>query len=185
MNVSSGLVDQHTRIAKVNLVDGSPIQELLPNTESRFALLANLFVSEGKPGKVVKVHAKKRTGGDDFIASIRKSLTKHFGDKLVGLGGTFVMQQGKAKQHVMPDFSKSALSTEEDLNNWLRFYEMSAPLIAVGTLATNESVRIQTGNAKLINLLAEQNIKNINGKLQKYFVINDEDLKVVPNTCQL
>lgn len=45
-------MDQHTRISKVNLVDGSPIQELLPNTESRFALLANLLFSEGKPGKV-------------------------------------------------------------------------------------------------------------------------------------
>lgn len=135
-------MDQHTRISKVNLVDGSPIQEVLPNTESRFALLANLFVSEGKPGKVIKVHTKKRKGNDDFIASIRKTLAQHFGDKLVGLGGVFVLQQGKAKQHIMPDFSKTALNTEEDLNNWLKFYEMSAPLIAVGTLVTHESVCI-------------------------------------------
>lgn len=88
---------------------------------------------------MVKVHAKKRTGNDDFIASIRKSLAKHYDDKLVGLGGVFVLQQGKAKQHVMPDFSKKPLNTDEELNDWLKFYEMSAPLIAVGTLTTNES----------------------------------------------
>lgn len=139
MNISNGLVDQHTRISKVNLVDGSPIQEQLPNNESRFALLANIFVSEGKPGKVLKVFAKKRKGADDFIASIRKTLARHFGEELVGLGGTFVLRQGKAKQHVMPDFSKTPLKTEEELNNWLKFYEMSAPLIAVGTLTTHES----------------------------------------------
>lgn len=132
-------MDQQTRISKVNLTDGSPIQEILPNTESRFALLANIFVSEGKSGKVIKVNAKKRTGSDDFIASIRKSIAAHFGDKLIGLGGVFVLRQGKAKQHVMPDFSKTPLNTEQELNGWLKFYEMSAPLVAVGTLTTHES----------------------------------------------
>lgn len=82
--MSNDLVDQHSRISKVNLVDESPIQELLPNTESRIALLANLFFSQGKPGKVIKVHAKKRTGSDDFIASIRKTLAEKYKDKLVG-----------------------------------------------------------------------------------------------------
>lgn len=65
-------------------MDGSPIQELLPNTESRFALLANLLFSQGKPGKVVKVHARKRIGPDDFIASIRKTLASYYKEKLVG-----------------------------------------------------------------------------------------------------
>lgn len=52
------------------------------------------------------------------------------------------MQEGKAKQHVMPDFSATSLETDEDLNKWLKFYNMSAPLIAVGTLVTNEDVRM-------------------------------------------
>lgn len=139
MNVANGQVDQKTRISKVSQLDGSPIQEILPNTESRFALLANIFVSQGEPGKVVKVQAKRRTGSDDFIASVRKSLANHFGDQLVGLGGVFVFQRGKAKQHVMPDFSKTPLNTEAELNDWLKFYEMSAPLVALGTLTTHES----------------------------------------------
>lgn len=58
----------------------------------------------------------------------------------LALGGTFVLLEGKAKQHVMPDFSKTPINTDEEVNNWLKFYNMSAPLIAVGTLATHEDV---------------------------------------------
>ena len=51
------------------------------------------------------------------------------------------MKEGKAKQHVMPDFSEIPLKTPEDLNNWLYFHDMSAPLIAVGTFVSAETVR--------------------------------------------
>lgn len=51
-----------------------------------FALMANLYVCEGKPGKVIKVHAKKRTGKLDFIACMQKALESHYkaNNKLVG-----------------------------------------------------------------------------------------------------
>lgn len=39
----------------------------------------------------------------------------------------------------MPDFSSTPLTTEPALNNWLKFYDMSAPLIAVGTLVSAET----------------------------------------------
>lgn len=52
--------------------------------ETTFALLANLYACEGKPGKVIKVHAKKRTGKLDFICCMQKALEKHYKDKLVG-----------------------------------------------------------------------------------------------------
>ncbi|GJQ71658.1 hypothetical protein Trydic_g11354 [Trypoxylus dichotomus] len=135
--IVNGNVNQQTRISKV-AEDGLPVQIKLPNTETRCALLANLFFSEGKTGKVLKVNAKTRTGDDDFIASIRKTLATHYGDKIVGLGGTFLLKEGKAKQHVMQDFSTTPINSDEELNNWLRFYNMSAPLIAVGTLVTGE-----------------------------------------------
>ena len=50
------------------------------------------------------------------------------------------MRDGKIKQHVMPDFSTTPLKTEAQLNNWLRFYNMSTPLVAVGTFVSSESV---------------------------------------------
>nr|CAI5837138.1 unnamed protein product [Callosobruchus analis] len=134
LTIINGKVNQLSRISKVDKNDDKSEQETLPNSEFRAALLVNLLFSEGKPGKVLKVHAKRRVGNDDFIASIRKSLEKAYKDKFVGLGGVFLLKEGKAKQHVMRDFSKMRIETEEQLNNWLKFYNMSAPLIALGTL---------------------------------------------------
>ena len=78
-------VKNETRIASVDVKRGSCVLQTLPKNETRFALLANLFLSEGKVGKVLKVHAKHRKGSDDFIACMQKALAKHFSDnKLVG-----------------------------------------------------------------------------------------------------
>lgn len=139
MIVSESNVQNETRIASVDKTNGNCVLETLPNTEARLALLGNLFVSEGKPGKVLKVHAKKRTGNNDFIASMQKAIEQRYGDNLVGLGGTFLMRDGRIKQHVMPDFSTTPLNTEAKLNSWLHFYNMSTPLIAVGTFVSSES----------------------------------------------
>ncbi|KAJ8969241.1 hypothetical protein NQ317_002639 [Molorchus minor] len=38
----------------------------------------------------------------------------------------------------MRDFSKVPINNEQDLNNWLKFFNMSAPLIAVGTLINGD-----------------------------------------------
>ncbi|KAF5292596.1 hypothetical protein FQA39_LY13929 [Lamprigera yunnana] len=156
MNVSidGDEVDQQTRIAKIDERTDSAILEKLPNSETRFALLANLFVCEGKEGQVcfiqncykcivyvsqvLKVHVKKRTGSEDFITTIRTALANHYGDKIIGLGGTFLVKEGKVKQHVMPDFSKTPLNSDDDLLHWLRFFNMSAPLVATGTLVTGD-----------------------------------------------
>lgn len=59
---------------------------------------------------------------------------------LIGMGGMFKINQGKAYQHVMRDFSKTPLFDEQELNRWLKFYEMPATLTAVGTLITHENV---------------------------------------------
>ncbi|PNF39100.1 Ester hydrolase C11orf54-like protein [Cryptotermes secundus] len=136
LEVNGGKVNNHTRISKVDTKDGSCILERLPDTETRCALLANIFCSEGKPGKVLRISCKKRIGKDDFIASIRKSLQVQYKEKAVGLGGTFLLKEGKAKQHIMPEFSTEPINTDEEVEKWLHFYNMSAPLIAVGTLVS-------------------------------------------------
>ncbi|XP_011297234.1 ester hydrolase C11orf54 homolog [Fopius arisanus] len=140
MNVIVSPTDlkNETRLSWVGPNEKCILEESLEN-DLRFALLANLYLSEGKPGKVLKVHAKKRTGNLDFIATMQKALESHYKDKLVGLGGTFLLKQGKAKQHVMRDFSSVPLTTEKALNDWLKFYDMSAPLIAVGTFVSAET----------------------------------------------
>lgn len=62
---------------------------------------------------------------------------------LPGLGGVFLLKRGAAKQHVMRDFSPTPLRDETELNAWLKFHEMPATLIAVGTLITADAVKYQ------------------------------------------
>lgn len=52
MTIKNGTVDNQTRISKVIPRTGASVQETLPNTETRCALLANLLCCEGKPGQV-------------------------------------------------------------------------------------------------------------------------------------
>ncbi|XP_017063454.1 ester hydrolase C11orf54 homolog [Drosophila eugracilis] len=114
------------------------VLERIPETEPRCALILNLFLSEGKPGEVLRIFAKQRTGDENFVECIRKGLEKHYGDEVVGLGGIFVIKKGAAHQHVMRDFSKTPIHTQEQIQNWLKFYEMPAQLNAVGTLVTKD-----------------------------------------------
>lgn len=55
-----------------------------------------------------------------------------------GLGGCFLLNSGKAKLHIMPSFSEVALDSDDKLNEWLKFFEMNSPLVAVGTLVSND-----------------------------------------------
>lgn len=89
MSVRNGSVSQGTRIVSVTprgaaKGTSSYLQETLPPTETRTALLGNYLLSEGKPGKVIKVVVKKRTGSSNFITAIRETLKNHYGDQVVG-----------------------------------------------------------------------------------------------------
>lgn len=65
-----------------------------------------------------------------------QNINKYF----IGLGGTFLLKEGRAKEHIMPDFSKTPLNSDGDVNEWLHFFDMSAPLINVGTLLSHDPV---------------------------------------------
>lgn len=58
---------------------------------------------------------------------------------IAGLGGVFLLKNGAARQHVMRDFSKTPIHTDDELNNWLKFYEMPGTLITLGTLITDDA----------------------------------------------
>lgn len=40
----------------------------------------------------------------------------------------------------MPDFSTIPIHTDAEVDQWLKFYEMSAPLVALGTLISGDYV---------------------------------------------
>lgn len=136
LSVESGRVQQGTRV--VSVADRSYRQQQLPDSETRIALMGNYLLSDGKPGKVIKVVAKKRIGKANFITAIREALKNHYGNKVVGLGGTFVLREGSGKYHVMPDFSTKELTSDQDVENWLTFHEMKAPITNLGTLVTGD-----------------------------------------------
>ena len=112
--------------------------QLMKIDSTNFALLGNFFCCEGKAGKVLEIVASNRTGKDNYMTSIRKCLAEHYGEKPVGLGGVFLVETGTVKTHVMPKFSTTPLYSDDDLNKWLKFYEMPSPLICVGELISHD-----------------------------------------------
>ena len=122
-----------TRIT--DLKKGKYSCEAYPYT--KLGLLGNLFLSEGGPGIVIKVTAGIRTGTDNFIHCLNSGLAADFEDP-VAIGGTFLVKSGKVKAHIMPHFSKTPLNTDEDVNNWLNFFEMSAPLVHTSVFVSKD-----------------------------------------------
>ncbi|XP_048699035.1 ester hydrolase C11orf54 homolog isoform X2 [Lepidochelys kempii] len=89
--------------AQINPADGGCLLEKYSKkySDCEFGLLANLYASQGQPGKVIEVRANGRTGQHNFVTCMRQIIEKCYGDKPVGIGGTFVIQKGKAKIHIM------------------------------------------------------------------------------------
>lgn len=105
---------------------------------SGFALMCNLFGSDGAPGPVLKVTAKSRTGSLNFPATIQAALRDQYKDHRISLGGVFLIKSGKAKMHVMPDFASQPLRTNEAKQEWLRYYDMSAPLVCLSVFHSHD-----------------------------------------------
>jgi len=131
-HISTGKIKTH--FAKMK--HGKPVLEHYSSNE--FGLLGNLLCTEGKPGKVLKVTATGRIGEKTFVNAIRTALAKHYGEKPIAIGGVFIIGKGNAKLHVMPDFSKTPVLTDEDVDNWLHYYEANAPLTMLSTFVSHD-----------------------------------------------
>uniref|UniRef100_UPI003590205B ester hydrolase C11orf54 homolog isoform X2 n=1 Tax=Myxine glutinosa TaxID=7769 RepID=UPI003590205B len=111
---------------------------LEPYNHTEFAFLGNLFISQGKRGKVLEIRAGVRTGASNFISCMRLALFRNYGEKPVGLGGVFVMEEGDAKLHVMPRFSPCPLHSDECVNSWLKFITVPPPLSCLSVLVSHD-----------------------------------------------
>ncbi|KAK2717275.1 hypothetical protein QYM36_007410 [Artemia franciscana] len=137
----SGTIEKSmSYIAKLDPETEKPIVETLPPGENNCAVLLNLLCSEGKPGKVIKVECKNRKGGLNFVSCMRNAMWKRFPCKFLGLGGVFVIKKGKAKLHIMPDFSEKPLNSDEEVASWLKFVEASSPLTCLSVFVTSDAV---------------------------------------------
>ena len=134
---SSPGVKNETHFAKL-AGDGSDGKELsytlhkIDSNCDEFCLLGNLFLSEGRSdGQIIRISVKGRVTSDNFITAVRKGLQAKYGQQQISMGGVFLIKSGKAKVHVMPAFSKTPLCSDEDVNQWLKYFEASAPLICL------------------------------------------------------
>ena len=141
-------------------------------------IMGNLYGSEGLPGECLHIKAvgRKRDGGMNFTDAIQDAIRKEFGrkekdggkeadggaaqvndyatddggmDRLISLGGVFVIKRGKANLHVMPDFpkDKNELADHDKVFEWLRYFDFDAPLVCCSVL--------HTGNQQGMDLRSE------------------------------
>lgn len=129
-----------THYAKITPSDGVTCCQL-PNSTG-FGLMCNLFCSDGLPGPCLHITAKSRAGPLNFTETIQHALRATFGGKLVSLGGVFLIKRGKAKLHVMPDFSPKPFESREAVEKWLRYFDMQfdhqEPLICLSVLHSGD-----------------------------------------------
>lgn len=59
------------------------------------------------------VSAKHRNGPLNFPESIRQAVARRFDQKLVSMAGVFVIEEGVAKMHVMPELPDGDFDSRE------------------------------------------------------------------------
>lgn len=96
---------------------------------------------------------------------------------LSGLGGMFMLQAGKVKFHVMPDFSATALCSDADVDAWLHYFEMNAPITNVGTLVTGDHVTALTNLILISFLIRKILVEN------SHFEVSNNYSKRIPATA--
>jgi len=132
-----------SRVARV----GADRQCIMENYDSLMCgPIANLFVSEGKPGQVIRIELRKRFGDQASLTqTIRESLASITGsDRQIGMGGAFKLLKGRIRSHVMPNYDclvEGYYDTEKELvvKDFLQFYEHMGPnLLCFCTLWTGD-----------------------------------------------
>lgn len=109
----------------------SPICSKSPSSDC--ALMMNLYGSTGLPGPVLKITARTRIGSHkSFTECLRSTLQTHYGtSRTISLGGAFLIKQGKAHFHIMPDFPSHPFENAAQLNNWLTYHDFDAPIVCL------------------------------------------------------
>lgn len=103
-----------------------------------FGLMCNLLGCDGKVGLALHVKAKGRIGTKNFTDSIRNAIQAVHGEKLISIGGVFVVHAGKAKLHVMPDFPCEPFNGRKDVEAWLRYFDTDGPLVCLSVFHSGD-----------------------------------------------
>ncbi|XP_029163487.1 uncharacterized protein LOC114934940 [Nylanderia fulva] len=128
--------DEKTKNSKIEYVN---------DTNLKCYPYGSFFISKGTREKVLKVHVKKRISNTSFVEALQSILDLKYSDggqskQLVGLGGTFLVRNTRAKHHVLPYSWDARLYSSKDVRNWLHYFELNTPLVAMGTLVSNPDI---------------------------------------------
>lgn len=127
-----GQLNNCTHYAQV--VEGDQVLCQKIEDSTGFGLMCNLLGCDGQTGPLIHVTAKGRTGKLNFTEAIQKAIGDGYGERLISVGGVFVIRSGKVKMHVMPDFPRQPFQDDKDVDRWLRFYDMQAPIVCLSAL---------------------------------------------------
>jgi hypothetical protein len=126
--------------------DGGICCAKVPSGNTEGAFMANLFCSDGVVGPCLHITAKSRKGSLNFTETIQDGLKKTFGDRLISVGGVFLIKKGKVNLHVMPDFPESGRFEEDEkaVGKWLRFFDIKfdgqePPLVCLSVFHSGKS----------------------------------------------
>ena len=73
--------------------------------------------------------------------SVRSAIIE-FGSEPIALGGVFLVHNAPSKIHVMSDFSTTPLNSDDDVNNWLQFYNIDPPMLFQSVLVSSDPVSL-------------------------------------------
>ena len=108
--------------------------------------IANLFVSDGRNGPVIRIDVKTRIGEQISLAQAIRDSLRPLADSHghIGMGGIFEVQNGRVRSHVMPDYDcidadYYDTGRERVVRDFLQFYEHMGPgLLCFSTLWTGD-----------------------------------------------
>lgn len=129
-------IANQSRYAEIDRNSGAARMNKSPSLDC--ALMMNLYGSSGEPGQVIKVTARGRKGTEkSFTECIRKAIAAAYGERIVSLGGVFVIKSGRARYHIMPDFPVDKDLPFKDfdaLNNWLTYHDFDGPITCLSVM---------------------------------------------------
>lgn len=133
----AGGVQNLTHYAKIT-DKGSVCCERVSWDNTGFGLMANFYGSDCEPGPCLLVKASSRMGKLNFTNTIQKAIKDTYGDRLISLGGVFLIKRGRSNLHVMPGFPEGPFRDRKHVEQWLRYFDTEAPIICLSVLHTGD-----------------------------------------------
>ncbi|KJH50333.1 hypothetical protein DICVIV_03527 [Dictyocaulus viviparus] len=124
-----------TKIVSISSSD-PPSYTLSILNSPKFSLMANLALSEPGTGECT-ANVRFELEMIIFLKLYEEGLlniTEKSVVLCVSLAGIFLLREGEAKVHVMPGFPGCSFNTKEEINKWLRFFTMKAPLVCASVV---------------------------------------------------